>query len=141
MLTTAAHLQVLIPPSTPYSGAQTTNVHYEAPEYSILSTPPTAAYETPVTSNSQAQPGEDTNQPPHVYDYASIRPTPPDAVAPDYAVLEPQGHTYHYLEGPVAIPVGGGEVPKTTNGVQTVGSNHQEQVLDQNNMYSKLEHK
>ena len=121
----------------------------------------TTQYETPViTSPSGA---EGPTQPPPVYDYAA---TVPQTMAPEYAVLEPQAHMYHFLESPdphtatpaghtatpaghTATPAGhtatpAGDSEKTETGTEeqeAVVSNLYEdpETLNQNHEYSAVE--
>ena len=106
----------------------------------------TTPYETPViTSPSGA---EGPTQPPPVYDYAA---TVPQTMAPEYAVLEPQAHMYHFLESPdthTAAPAGhtatpAGDSEKTETGMEeqkVVGNLCEDpETLNQNCEYSAIE--
>ena len=129
-----------------YSGVQHSNIthyeepqsneYFEEPQYSIPidSMVPATQYETPViTSPSGAK---EPTQPPPVYDYAA---TVPQSTAPEYAVLEPQTHTYHFLESPdphTATPAG-----DRASGMSETGTGgHQDEASpSQINEYSVLE--
>jgi hypothetical protein len=137
------------------NGETQSNGYYEEPQYSVPSDVlQTTQYETPViTSPSGA---EGPTQPPPVYDYAA---TVPQTMAPEYAVLEPQAHMYHFLESPdphtatpaghTATPAGhtatpAGDSEKTETGTEeqeAVVSNLYEdpETLNQNHEYSAVE--
>ena len=131
-----------------YSGETQSNGYYEEPQYSVPSDVlQTTQYETPVITSPTG--AEGPTQPPPVYDYAT---TVPQTTAPEYAVLEPQTHMYHFLESPdphtatpaghTATPAGDSEKTETeTEEQEAVVSNLYEdpETLNQNHEYSAVE--
>ena len=115
------------------------NEYFEDPQYSVpidSMVPPVTEYETPVvTSPPPAHGAKEPTQPPPVYNYAAV----PQSTAPEYAVLEPETHVYHYLESPevhAATPAAGySEIPETDKEGYQNGSTRTSQM----NEYSTLE--